>query len=62
MTKGNTVKVELTHTEAYVVMQALYDAQLGYSSGDEAPNRVIKLREVIAKLEHSVENAIDAAG
>lgn len=60
MTKEQKITLKLTNSEAYSVMQVLHDAQVGYSTGDTTPERVIKLREVIASLEKAVEDFIDA--
>lgn len=62
MTKEKKVTLKMTHSEAYSVMQTLYDAQVGYTVGEQAPERIVKLRGIISNLESAVESAIDAAG
>ena len=57
MTKDNQVKLKMDVITSLEVLQVLDNATAGYSK-EYAPERIVRLREVIEQLDNELEKAV----
>ena len=57
MTKENQVKIKMNVRTSLEVLQVLDNATAGYSK-EYAPERIVRLREVIEQLDNELEKAV----
>ena len=54
------VTLELDVRSAAAVRQVLFDAQKGYSTGVDCPERVFEIREVITDLDDAITSVVES--
>ena len=55
------VTLKMTLEEAHAALLVLCNAQEGYTDGPATPDRILKIRNVIANLDKSMEDTVDTA-